>query len=69
MAFDGCCCGGGVGYCHGGAWWLQDQCRSSGCWIGVVLVVRLMLGFGRGYGWCWVCFLMGFGDVLVVGGD
>ena len=35
----------------------------------MVLVVRSVLGFGRGYGWCWVCLLMGFGDVLAMGGD
>ena len=35
----------------------------------MVLVVRSVLGFGRGYGWCWVCLLMGFVDVLAVGDD
>ena len=34
----------------------------------MVLVARLVLGFDCGYGWCWVCLLMGFGDVLAMGG-
>ena len=62
VGFDGCCHGGGV-------WWLWDRRGFGGCWIGVVLVARLVLGFGHGYGWCWVCLLMSFGDVLAVSGD
>ena len=35
-----------------------------GSWV----VALSVMDFGRGYGWCWVCLLMGFGDVLAVGG-
>ena len=35
----------------------------------MVLVARSVLGFGCRYGWCWVCLLMSFGDVLAVGSD
>ena len=27
-----------------------------------------VIDFGRGYGWCLVCLLVGFGDVLAMGG-
>ena len=40
-----------------------DEC---GCgWIGSWVVALSVMGFDRGYG-CWVCLVMGSGDVLAM---
>ena len=43
-------------------WWLRDWHGSAWVWCigGCEIGVDRHGGVGRGYGWCWVCLLMGW---------